>query len=718
MHTISSAEELASLKSRLQQLESKALRAFSEIPGVDQTNITDFKALVQATFSKLYQPLDHLFQDLNSKQHLMAFTMDYFSRFKEAGEQNLKFPTLLIKQIIQQHTQHGVITNQSAFIADVRDSINGWLKNGFCKYLIAETPSLTFHQRQQILNDSAPLLADRLGNQLMTEVLQHIPFHLQKEALSTPSDMQVTLQTAFNTLVQNLTIDQLNQHRKQNRQSKVSTKLTIDSNGQAHRSNAEQLDFTASFNQHKAAILAMAETRFRELLQQTIPINTNHDQTVASSDVHKALTAAAQPFDDATNDIRDLFQTAITESDDINFIKTRIQSFEGRCLQPSDVEALLQAVDNRATPTQLMQQFDQGLRHQLLHLKIGGRLPSTTIQTLATQLTISRDPAALLTGLSPSLDDQLRQCAQQQQFDSLTKAASNAFLAKPNWAMSGLNQQVSLNRILSENIKGLKKEHADLISDQTKLKRGVISNPILQDNVQSVGQPEAEKQLAQDIHDSAADLQFCQDLQAQISRPDAPLSAGFKTMLHGLGLQVSYTEQTSSSGKTFQMLNATDLNILTAEINDGVGFYENFTDAIAEQHGIDELDPEHILYGDTGQFDGQPILNGMGVSHEYLPKDDVQFLQQFHQAYMMDPQKIQTTCQQFISELTETNQHRIELIIRALQDVSSNKPEKLNDYLTAITRDLCGNETSEAHPKFESQLPMFRRQLLLLMQIV
>ena len=58
------------------------------------------------------------------------------------------------------------------------------------------------------------------------------------------------------------------------------------------------------------------------------------------------------------------------------------------------------------------------------------------------------------------------------------------------------------------------------------------------------------------------------------------------------------------------------------------------------------------------------------------------------------------------------------LIIRALQDVSSNKPEKLNDYLTAITRDLCGNETSEAHPKFESQLPMFRRQLLLLMQIV
>ena len=86
----------------------------------------------------------------------------------------------------------------------------------------------------------------------------------------------------------------------------------------------------------------MAETRFRELLKQTIPINTNHDQTVASSDVHKALTAAAQPFDDATNDIRDLFQTAITESDDINFIKTRIQSFEGRCLQPSDVEALLQ----------------------------------------------------------------------------------------------------------------------------------------------------------------------------------------------------------------------------------------------------------------------------------------------------------------------------------------------------------------------------------------
>ena len=49
-----------------------------------------------------------------------------------------------------------------------------------------------------------------------------------------------------------------------------------------------------------------------------------------------------------------------------------------------------------------------------------------------------------------------------------------------------LNQQVSLNRILSENIKGLKKEHADLISEQTKLKRGVISNPILRDNVQSV----------------------------------------------------------------------------------------------------------------------------------------------------------------------------------------------------------------------------------------
>ena len=122
-------------------------------------------------------------------------------------------------------------------------------------------------------------------------------------------------------------------------------------------------------------------------------------------------------------------------------------------------------------------------------------------------------------------------------------------------------------------------------------------------------------------------------------------------MLHGLGLQVSYTEQTSSSGKTFQMLNATDLNILTAEINDGVGFYENFTDAIAEQHGIDELDPEHILYGDTGQFDGQPILNGMGVSHEYLPKDDVQFLQQFHQAHMMDPQKIQTTCQQLFRNL-------------------------------------------------------------------
>ena len=47
----------------------------------------------------------------------MAFTMDYLSRFKEAGEQNLKFPTLLIKQIIQQHIQHGVITNQSAFIA-------------------------------------------------------------------------------------------------------------------------------------------------------------------------------------------------------------------------------------------------------------------------------------------------------------------------------------------------------------------------------------------------------------------------------------------------------------------------------------------------------------------------------------------------------------------------------------------------------------------------
>ena len=132
----------------------------------------------------------------------------------------------------------------------------------------------------------------------------------------------------------------------------------------------------------------MAETRFRELLKQTIPINTNHDQTVASSDVHKALTAAAQPFDDATNDIRDLLQTAITESDDINFIKTRIQSFEGRCLQPSVVEALLQAVDNRATPTQLMQQFDSP-RHQ--QHEIGGRL-ITTIQTLATQLTISRDP--------------------------------------------------------------------------------------------------------------------------------------------------------------------------------------------------------------------------------------------------------------------------------------------------------------------------------------
>ena len=272
--------------------------------------------------------------------------------------------------------------------------------------------------------------------------------------------------------------------------------------------------------------------------------------------------------------------------------------------------------------------------------------------------------------------------------------------------------------MLSENIKELKKEYAGLISDQTKLKRGVITNPILQDNVQSVGQPEAEKQLAQDIHDAAGDLQFCQDIQSQIRRPDVPFSDSFKTTLHGLGLQLSYSERTNSNGQTFQLLNPTNLTTLTAEINDGVGFYDDFAETIADRHGIDELDPEPILYGEAGQFDGQPILNGMGISHEYLPDNDVNFLQKVHQAHMMDPQKIQSTCEQFISELPEINQQRIHIIIQALKDVSSNTPDKFNNYLTNITRDLCGNETSQANPKFETQLPMFRRQLLLLMQII